>query len=603
MTLHTAKSIWRSVEKLTSSLWQKPGPAVPGKIDEKLGEQTRTFQELNDKLSQRNKTLSERNKTLKERYEALKERIESLKQREVNFSQRNMTLSERYATLKERYGTLKERIEVLKQREEKFSQRNKTLTERYEILKGRYEALKERNEEIKRRDDVINGRYTALKDRYEALKEKSKTLKEGSEALKKRSSVQVDGNEGLKKALQAAKDANKYYAASRRFSPLYRQGLLADNARVLGNSVAADSYISLLPSTLPAAFEFQRNFGGRVFCDHVENVDVHNHSIAPNWDPIALQMTNDVGRGSMADCHGLLTIGDALARTLQQFSRPIFVLKNFREFSEPKADGRLRENLGIPHDSLVLFASGNVVVGFEPVIEALSKLPSHYHLLALIRLKPAVYEEEMLQKVAELNLQDRVHIRPFVEYEELAVLASGADVGLITSDISNPNGAVGLPNRCFDYLTSGLPVVAPAMPDVKALVAEHGFGEILTETTAEQWQSCIQRVVDDLDNYRLRAQAARRILTWESQDEGVFEFLGRPKTITMFGFRDLSRYQRYRRLARTLRRFGCAVNMVFFSEDPDNKNLVEGVSYYFCGDRYGVGPGFRALTAPAEDMN
>lgn len=399
------------------------------------------------------------------------------------------------------------------------------------------------------------------------------------------------------------KETNKFYKEARRFSPLYRQGLLANGVRTLGDAVKADCYISLLPSTLPAAFDLQRQFGGLVFCDNVENIDVHKHSLAPNWDPVALQMVNDVGRGSMEHCDGLLTIGEALAKTLGAFGRPTFVLKNFREFAEPVPNGKLRTNLGIPESSVLLFASGNVVVGFEPVLQALALLPVHFHLLALVRLKPVAYEEEMLARVKDLGLHGRVHFRPFVEYDELASLASGADIGLITSDISNPNGAVGLPNRCFDYLTAGLPVVAPPMPDVKTLVDEHHFGQILSEVTADEWRSCIQRVYDDLGEYRTKAREARRALTWESQEEGIFSFLGRPSAVTMIGFRDLSRYQRYQRLARSLRKFGCKVNMVFFSENPDDQHLVDGVSYYVTGDRYGVGPGFRELTRAHEEVS
>lgn len=391
----------------------------------------------------------------------------------------------------------------------------------------------------------------------------------------------------------------KYYHAARTFFPIYRQGMLAEAAARKVDDLKADCYLSLLPTTLPTAFELGRLAGGKVFCDNVENIDVDKHSFAPKWSPVAIQMVNDAGRGAMARCEGLLTVSNAIAKTLAPFGRPTMVLKNFREYEEPIGNGALREQCGLSNGDILLFASGNVVVGFEHVVDAMARLPEHFHLACLVRLKPQGYEESMLSRIDELGLSGRIHFFPFVAYEKLSTTVADADIGLITSDISNPNGAVGLPNRCFDYLTGGLPVVAPAMPDVKDLVDLHGFGQILPITSAEEWEKRILIVAEDLTNYRARAIEARAKLTWESQEAELFEFLGRPKSVTMIGFRDLSRYQRHIRVARSLRKFGCTVKMAFFSEDPDTENMVEGVGYYCNSDRYIVDAGFVTLQEPA----
>ena len=370
---------------------------------------------------------------------------------------------------------------------------------------------------------------------------------------------------------------------SRRLHPINVQLLFADAASQIGENLKSDCYVSLLPSALPAAFALREAFGGSVVCDAVENVDVDKHSLAPKWQPEVTRLVNHSARGALLDVDKIMTVGNALATTLSRFERPTLVLKNFREFHEPKRNTAIREQCGLSTGDTLLFASGNVVVGFEPVLRALDGLPKSYHLAALIRLKPAQYENEMLSLVKELGLEDRVHFFPFVEYDRLAELAAGADMGLITSDISNPNGAVGLPNRCFDYLTAGLPIVAPAMPDVKELVERYDFGCILRETTAEEWIESITRVSSDLKRYRENAVAARRILTWESQEDALYEFLGRPKSVTLLGFRDLTRYQRFIRLSRSLQKRGCTVKAAFYSRDPDLTNLLDGVEYFCTG--------------------
>lgn len=385
------------------------------------------------------------------------------------------------------------------------------------------------------------------------------------------------------------------YNSSKPYFPLYYQGFLAEAVAKSSHELAADCYVALLPSSLPAALELKRLHGGRVFCDNVENVEAHKHSAAPRWSPTALSMVNYSAYGAMLEADGLITVGNALAKTLARFHKPVHVLKNFREFHEPEPNDELRKMCHLTDGDVLLFASGNVVIGLEAVLEALATLPENFHLAGFLRIVPVDYRTAIEQKIAALNLGERVHLFPFVEYERLAHIAAGADIGLITSDVANPNGAVGLPNRCFDYITAGLPVVAPPMPDVQELTSHHGFGLIVDPTTPSEWRRNIIEIYENLNEYRAKAIDARRTLTWESQDPSLYQFLGEPRSVTLIGFRDLTRYQRYKRLSRTLLKYGCTVKAAFVSVDPDLRNLVPGINYYATNEKHGVTNGLIKL--------
>jgi glycosyltransferase involved in cell wall biosynthesis len=478
------------------------------------------------------------------------------------------------------------------------------VTERLQRTRAALKKAKAKLERVQSELDSERTRLLAAQSLVAAERARVTSVRTALEVTRERLIASKDAVAKLKGRQQVLAGQLQAYREARAHLGLYRQGLLADAASRRAEELRADCYLALLPSSLPAAFELRRQFGGLVVCDCVENVEVDKHSLPPRWNPITLQMVNHLAHGSLAVADKLVTIGGALARTLERFGRPTFVLRNFRQFEEPVANDELRRACGLAPGDVLLFASGNVVVGFEPVLEALHSLPEKFHLAALVRLKPESYEAFILQRIQDLGLQHRVHLLPFVPYERLAGTAAGADIGLITSDISNPNGAVALPNRCFDYLTAGLPVVAPAMPDVVELVDKHGFGRIVPDASAAQWSSEIARVADSLEAYRERARTARRELTWESQEESFYDFLGRPKSVTMIGFRDLTQYQRYLRLIRTLRRFDCTVKLAFFSLEPDRSALREDATFYFTSNRYGVGDGLVPLTpavVPVDD--
>lgn len=470
-----------------------------------------------------------------------------------------------------------------------------------EKLKSYIELNREKIELLKQTVRERNGKYTALKTSYQLkvdiLKKIAQERQGKLTALQSVYKVKIDAlKEGSMQRHNKMLQIQKFYHAARAYFALYFQGFLAEAVAKRSEELRSDCYIALLPNSLPAAYELRRlNGGGHVFCDNVENVDVHKRSAAPRWSPITLGMVNHAAYGAMMDADGLLTIGDALAETLTRFGPPVHVLKNFREYSTTERNFELREMCGISNDATLLFASGNVVIGFEPVLHALAALPESYHLAAFVRLKPVEYHQSILALIEELRIGDRVHLFDFVNYERLAHLAAGADIGMITSDIANPNGAVGLPNRCFDYIAAGLPVVAPAMPDVKALVDIYGFGKILRSTTAESWVECILHVSENIEEFRARSAHARSALTWESQEDALYKFLGEPKSVTLVAFRDLTRYQRYKRLSRTLIKRGCKVKAAFVSIDPDIDHLVEGVDYYVTGERHFVDVGLQKL--------
>lgn len=302
-------------------------------------------------------------------------------------------------------------------------------------------------------DTSLKHLRNALANKQEAL---AKVLERNSELKEQVFGLRAAGNEkaallngrieelrvrisALTKAL-TAKAA--IYEPARRYLAIYRQGLLCDEIARSGFDFSADCYLALLPSSVPAALQLKRAHGGMVVCDCVENVEVDKHSLAPNIHPPALELVNLAAHGALYASDGLMTIGDALARTLTRFGRPVATIPNYRRFEEPTPAGELRAACNLAPSDVLLFASGNVVVGFEPVLEALARLPAHIHLAAMVRLKPADYEAAMLARVAELGLEQRVHFFPFVPYERLGNVAADADVGLITSDVTDRKSVV-----------------------------------------------------------------------------------------------------------------------------------------------------------------
>ncbi|MCU0460218.1 MAG: hypothetical protein MUE37_14145 [Bacteroidales bacterium] len=82
------------------------------------------------------------------------------------------------------------------------------------------------------------------------------------------------------------------------------------------------------------------------------------------------------------------------------------------------------------------------------------------------------------------------------------------------------NQRYSLPNKVFDYIAAGLPVLVSPLPEVAALVERYGCGIVLTGVTPDEIAGQLQKLADDrplLLSLRRNAEEARRELTWEKE--------------------------------------------------------------------------------------
>ena len=522
--------------------------------------------------------------TLRLSNDALSERVRSVEATAPDRDDVVARTSEPGSALKSRNDVLQERTRLLKETVVALQKKNS-------VLRDQLDGLKQRLEVVKERLRLADERFLQERSRREALVTRNKETKNQLTAMR---DLAAERREKFLQSLAATRErlvtTSALWDSARRYFALFRQGLLYDEIEKSDVDLRADTYLCLLPSTVPAGLALSRKYGGRVVCDCVENVEVHRHSLPPNLHPPTLEMVNLTAYGALTSCDGLMTVSASVARTLTRFGPPVRLQPNYRRFEEPAPAGELRARCGIGPEATVLITSGNVVEGFECVLDAIALLPHDVHLVALVRLSPKSYELQVHEHLASLGLSSRVHLLDFVPYDELAGLLADADLGLITLDPHNPNHSVSLPNRVFDFVTAGLPFIAPPLTEIEEFVREHRCGATIADVSAEAWSSAIERVLGELPSFRRAVLQARTTVTWESLEDGLVEFLGSPRTVTMLGFRDLTRYQRFLRVADSLNGRGIHVKAAFFSENPLPVEIPDTEFYHFT-DRYGRGPG------------
>ena len=188
--------------------------------------------------------------------------------------------------------------------------------------------------------------------------------------------------------------------------------------------------------------------------------------------------------------------------------------------------GYTREELGINKESLLLIFQGagiNVDRGGEELIEALGNTEGVFLLIVGSGDVLPVLKE----KVNQLNISDRVRFIPKLQWKELIRYTKSADAGLSLDKNTNLNYRFSLPNKLFDYISAGIPVIAGNLPEVRNIIEENDCGVIVPVITSEEISNTLKRLRDDkdyLNKLRTNSVIASKKLNWENESKKVTDF-------------------------------------------------------------------------------
>lgn len=196
---------------------------------------------------------------------------------------------------------------------------------------------------------------------------------------------------------------------------------------------------------------------------------------------------------------------------------------------------RFHERLGLaPTTRVVLYQGGFTRDrGIEQLIEAIRSVDEA--VLVLLGYGPLQAELERL--AADPATGGRVRLLPAVPPTELLDWVAAADVVAMPIQPSTLNHRLTTPNKLFEAMAVGVPVVASDLPGMAGIVRETGCGLLVDPTDPAAITDAVSRILDAPETerraYRERAlAAAHETYAWERQVEVLLDeyarLTGRP---------------------------------------------------------------------------
>ena len=225
----------------------------------------------------------------------------------------------------------------------------------------------------------------------------------------------------------------------------------------------------------------------------------------------------------------IVTVGEAVADELHERLgvERVVVVHNCPPRWDPPAvpEDRIRRALSLPAETPIVLCHGGFLAnrGLEETAEAMLEPGLEAAHLVFLGYRAAFIEPIL----ADLRLAGRVHYLPAVPPTEVTAWVAGADVDVMAILPVDLNSRVSTPNKLFESLAAGTPVVSSDLPARRSILLgdpSGPLGALCDPAIPTSIASAIRSILeaDAADRSAMRARildAAHRRWNWETEGE------------------------------------------------------------------------------------
>lgn len=187
-----------------------------------------------------------------------------------------------------------------------------------------------------------------------------------------------------------------------------------------------------------------------------------------------------------------ITVNESIAAYFKEkYKAPFIAVRNIPDYRKPD-HVKNRKDLGLPEDRKIVILQGagiNVQRGAEELVEAFRYL-NHRYLLLIVGSGDVI--AQLKENVARFELTHNVMFVGKIPAAELRQYTLNADLGVTIDKDTNLNYHFSLPNKVFDYIHAGIPVLASRLPEIERLLTTYNIGTFIENHDPEHIASQIE---------------------------------------------------------------------------------------------------------------
>ncbi|MBH76107.1 MAG: group 1 glycosyl transferase [Flavobacteriales bacterium] len=215
----------------------------------------------------------------------------------------------------------------------------------------------------------------------------------------------------------------------------------------------------------------------------------------------------------------VITVSDGYAKFYKKkYGNSITVIKNV-----PSLDPRTINNFSLPgfkldEKNIIYQGSLNKDRGIDLMIKAVKFID-----VKLFILGSGDLELSLQEYVIKENLTNKVFFVGRVPFNDLKYITKFFDLGLSFEENSCLAYRYSLPNKVFDYIHAGIPVLSSDLPEMSNFIISNKVGQTLSSREPKKIAEQILEVISNKNQYQKDIEKTKNKYCWQKEEKKLLK--------------------------------------------------------------------------------
>ena len=202
------------------------------------------------------------------------------------------------------------------------------------------------------------------------------------------------------------------------------------------------------------------------------------------------------------------------------------VMRNLPYFSDIKNRFDFRKHYNLSESTKILLYQGVILHGrgLKLIFNILGEIEN----CVLVILGGGEYADFYQKLSVEKGLGGKVFFFGKIPQEELLRFTAGADIGLSVIENLSLSYYYALPNKMFEYILTGVPVLASNFPQMKEIIDDYKVGLYIDPESTEELKKTLQLMINDGKLREMLSHnclEAAKELNWDNEIKKLLPFI------------------------------------------------------------------------------
>lgn len=274
---------------------------------------------------------------------------------------------------------------------------------------------------------------------------------------------------------------------------------------------------------LPVALSVVERCGAKLVYDS------HELYIEQGFSESEKQRWKSIEEKYIKACDAVITVNPSIAAELEHryHISPVNVIYNALDCTyTPTKKNYFHRIFNLPSDRKILLLQGGLSVGrnLETLIDTIAHIQNQN--VDLVILGDGQLRHALEKRAIKLGIQHRIYFHPAVPQEQLLDYTQSADAGIIPYQANCLNNYYCTPNKLFEFMSAGIPILASDLPEICNIVNNHDIGLTGKMSTPKEMAMLIDKFFsseEQLYHWKQNVLIARQQFCWTHEAKKLIQ--------------------------------------------------------------------------------